>query len=65
LYNLPVFYIDIQRVKRGFYEVKLSLLSDEPRELSEGEITRKYAQKLEEIIIKKPQDWLWSHRRWK
>ena len=65
LYNLPVFYIDIQRVKRGFYEVKLSLLSDEPRELSEGEITRKYAQKLEEIIIKKPQGWLWSHRRWK
>jgi KDO2-lipid IV(A) lauroyltransferase len=64
-YNLPVFYIDIQRIKRGFYEVELSLLTDEPRELPEGELTKMYAQKLEEIIMKKPQDWLWSHRRWK
>ena len=30
-----------------------------------GEITERYMRKLEGIIIKKPEDWLWSHRRWK
>jgi KDO2-lipid IV(A) lauroyltransferase len=64
-YNLPVFYIDIQRVKRGFYEVELSLLVENPSELQPGEITNRYAQKLESIIRKQPENWLWSHRRWK
>ena len=24
-----------------------------------------YMNKLEEVITKKPEDWLWSHKRWK
>ena len=63
--NLPVVYTDIQRVKRGYYEVTLSILTENPNELKEGEITRRYAQKLESIIRKKPENWLWSHKRWK
>ena len=64
-YELPVVYLDIQRVKRGYYNLKLSLLTDEPNRLSEGEVTARYAAKLEEIIRNKPEDWLWSHKRWK
>jgi Kdo2-lipid IVA lauroyltransferase/acyltransferase len=64
-YNYPVFFVDIQRVKRGYYQLELSLLSDNPAELEPGEITRLYAAKLEEVILKKPENWLWSHRRWK
>lgn len=64
-YNYPVVYIDIQRVKRGFYEVMLSVVTESPAELPEGEITRLYKNKLEQVITKKPEDWLWSHRRWK
>lgn len=64
-YNYPVVYIDIQRVKRGYYEVELSILTDEPESYNEGEITRLYKDKLEKVIKTKPQDWLWSHRRWK
>jgi len=64
-YNLPTFYIDIQRVRRGYYEVKLSPLVMDPSKLKNGELTKLYAQKLEEVITRKPQDWLWSHRRWK
>ena len=65
LFNLPVFYIDIQRIKRGFYEVELSLLVEDPSKLPEGEITAIYVRRLEEAIRKKPENWLWSHRRWK
>ncbi len=65
LNNLPVIYTDIQRVKRGYYTIELSILTTNPNELEEGKITEIYAQKLESIIQKKPEDWLWSHRRWK
>ncbi len=65
LYDLPVFFIDIQRKERGFYEITLFLLADNPTQLVDGEITRLYANKLESEILKKPHNWLWSHRRWK
>lgn len=65
LYNLPVIFAEIQRVKRGYYEIKYALLTDNPTSLPQGEVTALYARKLEEIIRKKPENWLWSHRRWK
>lgn len=64
-YNYPVVYIDIQRVKRGYYEVELSVLTQTPTEHQEGDITRLYKEKLEQVITAKPENWLWSHRRWK
>lgn len=60
-----VMFIDIQRVRRGFYEVELSLLVDDPAAVPEGEITRRYVEKLEKVIRKAPENWLWSHKRWK
>jgi KDO2-lipid IV(A) lauroyltransferase len=63
--NLPVFFIDIQRVKRGFYTVEIVLLADNPAVLDDGEITHRYAKALEEQILKNPKNWLWTHRRWK
>jgi len=63
--NLSVFFIDIQRIKRGYYEVELSILAEDPSVLEDGEITRRYAKKLEEQILQHPDNWLWTHRRWK
>jgi len=64
-HNLPIIFVDIQRKKRGYYDVILDVITDKPRELPEGEITQLYARRLEAVIRKKPEDWLWSHRRWK
>lgn len=63
--NLPVVYVDIQRVKRGYYEIELSIITLNPLELADGVLTEMYARKLESIILKRPENWLWSHRRWK
>jgi Kdo2-lipid IVA lauroyltransferase/acyltransferase len=63
--NLPVIYTDVQRVKRGYYTIELSVLTKTPLELEEGSLTEIYARKLESVILKKPENWLWSHRRWK
>jgi Kdo2-lipid IVA lauroyltransferase/acyltransferase len=63
--NLPVIYMDVQRVRRGYYTVELTVLTTKPVELEKGALTEMYARKLESVILKKPENWLWSHRRWK
>ena len=63
--KLPVIFVNVQRVRRGFYTVELSLLTATPVELEEGMLTEMYARKLESIIIEKPENWLWSHNRFK
>jgi len=63
--DLPVVFVDIQRVKRGFYTLELSFITQNPTHTKPGEITTIYARKLEEVILKNPGNWLWSHKRWK
>ncbi len=63
--NFAVVYLDIQRVKRGFYEIEVTILSEEPNQLKNGELTEMYVRKLESVIKAKPENWLWSHNRWK
>jgi KDO2-lipid IV(A) lauroyltransferase len=63
--KLAVVFIDIQRVKRGFYEVEAQLLFEDPTATAPYEITDTHVAFLEKIIRKKPANWLWSHRRWK
>jgi len=65
LYNYPVVFINIKRVKRGCYNVDIEKLVDDPASLPEGEITALYARKLESVIRENPENWLWSHNRWK
>jgi KDO2-lipid IV(A) lauroyltransferase len=63
--NYPVLNMAINRVKRGYYEIRFEKLTDTPRNTTKGEITAAYMHKLEQQILAKPQDWLWSHKRWK
>jgi len=64
-HNCPIVYFDAQRTNRGYYEMTLIPLIENPAELADGEITAIYMKKLEQIILEKPENWLWSHKRWK
>lgn len=64
-YDLPVIYMEVQKVKRGHYVANLSILEENPTKLKDGELTQKYAIRLEESIKKYPDTWMWSHKRWK
>ena len=64
-YNTAVVYYEIRRVKRGYYEVDVTLIAENAAETGEMEITDKHVQLLEQTIRRNPQYWLWSHRRWK
>tara|TARA_B110000037_G_scaffold223158_1_gene303079 strand:+ start:3652 stop:4518 length:867 start_codon:yes stop_codon:yes gene_type:complete len=63
--DAPVVYMSIHRQKRGYYNVKFTTLVAFPNETSHGEITEKHTKFLEKDINAKPENWLWSHKRWK
>lgn len=63
--DIAVVYFDVQRKKRGYYEAELHLITDSPKQCSEHEIIDAYIENLQNSIINNPDNWLWSHRRWK
>ena len=63
--NHPIVFIDIQRVKNGYYEITIEPLVDHPDKFSVQEITQKFASRLEQQIKANPESYLWSHNRWK
>ncbi len=65
LNNFPVVFCYFTKIKRGYYKGHAELATVAPRELAEGELTEMYARRVEELMTKNPEMWLWSHRRWK
>lgn len=64
-FGYAVVFMDVQKVKRGHYEIAFKLISENAKGSEQFEITTKYARILEEHINAHPENWLWSHRRWK
>jgi len=62
--NLELLFIEVHRVKRGFYEMKIVTLKDKSKEEKESK-TLLHVNHLEKIINDQPENWLWSHKRWK
>lgn len=63
--NAQVFFAHISQPKRGYYHMSIVPLAMEPKKLATGEVTELHTKILEDTIIKKPEMWLWSHKRWK
>ena len=64
-YNMPVVFGAVHREGRGRYRIVFEKLGEDYDKLPDGAITLDYMRRLEEIIYEKPEDWLWSHARWK
>jgi len=64
-YNLPVVYGDVQRIKRGHYNIHLTQITENSQSFTVEEITQMIMKQLEDITRKNPSHWLWSHKRWK
>lgn len=62
-FGYPVFYLYITREQRGYYHVQMQTIATEPKNTAEGEITKAYANVLEENIKEQPALWLWTHNR--
>lgn len=64
-YRLPVFYEELERVRRGYYRCSYRMIYDGVESVEENEITERYVRCLEESIRRNPEMWMWSHNRWK
>lgn len=63
--DLPVIFLDTQKVKRGYYTVDMHLITERPKQTPEFWITERYARLMEKCILRNPAFWLWTHKRWK
>ncbi len=63
--DATVMLFDTRVLGRGRYKSTIRLLTDSPRALMPGELTRLYAANLSEQIRSCPPAYLWSHNRWR
>ena len=64
-YNIPIVPVFIERIGNIKYKVIIKKPVVFSKEHSIIEITEKLNEILEKMIIKNPEQWIWSHNRWK
>ena len=64
-YNMAVAYMNVKRVKRGYYEIYFKTITEQPKKFKNFEITDKFIRLLENQIKEKPEYYTWTHRRFK
>ena len=62
--NLEFLFVEVNRLKRGYYQMKIVPLKDKSIEENKS-MTLLHVNHLEKIINDQPENWLWSHKRWK
>lgn len=56
-------FMDFEQPRRGYYRISLHKI--EPAEGEQFPYTISYLRMLETSILRQPELWLWSHRRWR
>lgn len=64
-FELSTVFLDLKKVKRGYYEAEAILINENPATASYGQIMEAIIQQQENQIRRRPEAWLWSHKRWK
>ena len=64
-YGMPVYFLRISKIKRGYYSSHFEKISDNGSLEKMWHITDSFFIKLEEQIKRQPEFYLWSHKRWK
>ena len=63
--DYAIVFVSMKRQGRGRYEIAFEMVTDNPKETASGEIMERYVRCVERFIEANPDNWLWSHRRWK
>ena len=64
-YGFEAWYLDVKRVKRGYYEANFIQIHENPQSLPDFKLTDLYYQQLEQTILRQPELYLWTHNRFK
>ena len=63
--NAAVVFVRSKIIKRGHYVLESTLYCENAAETLPGEITEAFRNFLEKIVKEEPDNYLWTHRRWK
>ncbi|MDB5198145.1 MAG: lipid biosynthesis acyltransferase [Chitinophagaceae bacterium] len=63
--KVPVGFASFKKIKRGYYKFETTMITLNAADTEKGELTRKYRDFLQQQILEQPDNYLWSHRRWK
>ncbi len=64
-YGFEAWYLNVKRVKRGYYEADFVQIHKNSQSLPDFELTDLYYQCLERTILQQPELYLWTHNRFK
>ena len=64
-YDMTVVFAKVKKVKRGYYELTIIPLSDNPKSIPDFGITHIYIKEVEKQILEAPEYYFWTHKRWK
>lgn len=63
--DLAFIYCEIKKVKRGYYQINYHRIYADNEKFMPFEVVKKYHSLLEKTIRKNPDNYLWSHKKWK
>lgn len=63
--DCPVVFVEMIKERRGHYCYEAHELCNDPKTADNLEIVELFKNNLEKAIYRQPDNWLWSHRRWK
>lgn len=64
-YDMTVVFAKVKKVKRGYYELTIIPLNDNPKSIPDFGITHIYIKEVEKQILEAPEYYFWTHKRWK
>lgn len=64
-YDMAVVYMNVEKVKRGYYLASFKLITDKPKKYKDFKITEDFIKLLENQIFKAPEYYTWTHNRFK
>ncbi len=65
LTQFDCYYLKSKRVRRGYYEIEAIPIGKAPFKKGETNVLLNYAKEMEKQLNSNPEDWLWTHKRWK
>ena len=63
--DLNYAFLKVKKVKRGYYEAEVVIISDDITSVKDFEATETYMDLVEAQIREQPELYLWTHKRWK
>ncbi len=64
-YDMNMVFLDTRKIKRGYYETTISIITENAKKHPNFELTEIYLRKVEAQIKSHPEFYFWTHKRFK